>query len=138
VATNKEIVSRAFDDWTAGTGHVSRIFAPQMTWEIVGHSLASAKYANAKEFQAKVLAPFGRRFDPADPFRPVLIRGCFAEDDTVIVIWDGAGTTTAATRYENTYAWVMKVHDGKVIDGTAFYDSISFNELWTSIIPAEG
>jgi uncharacterized protein len=40
---------------------------------------------------------------------------------------------SSATR---TYAWIMKMHDGKVVDGTAFYDSISFNELWTSTAPA--
>ena len=136
MVTNKEIVSRAFGDWTAGTGHVSHIFAPEMTWEIVGHSLASARYASAEEFQAKVLTPFARRFDQADLFRPVNIRGCFADADTVIVIWDGAGTTTAGTKYENTYAWIMKMRDGQVIDGTAFYDSISFNDLWVSIAPA--
>ena len=27
------------------------------------------------------------------------------------------------------------MNDGKVIDGTAFYDSISFNELWTRVRP---
>jgi ketosteroid isomerase-like protein len=30
----------------------------------------------------------------------------------------------------------MKMRDGKVIDGTAFYDSISFNDLWDRV-PAE-
>jgi hypothetical protein len=29
----------------------------------------------------------------------------------------------------------MKMRDGKVIDGTAFYDSISFNELWSRVQP---
>jgi uncharacterized protein len=29
----------------------------------------------------------------------------------------------------------MKLHEGKVIDGTAFYDSISFNDLWTRVEP---
>jgi uncharacterized protein len=29
----------------------------------------------------------------------------------------------------------MKLRDGKVIDGTAFYDSISFNDLWTRVQP---
>jgi ketosteroid isomerase-like protein len=33
-------------------------------------------------------------------------------------------------------AWFMKMHDGKVIDGTAFYDSISFNDLWNRVQPA--
>jgi len=30
----------------------------------------------------------------------------------------------------------MTMRDGKVIDGTAFYDSISFNDLWTRVGPA--
>jgi len=29
----------------------------------------------------------------------------------------------------------MKLADGKVIDGTAFFDSISFNGLWASVRP---
>jgi hypothetical protein len=36
--------------------------------------------------------------------------------------------------YENRYARFMKLHEGKVIDGTAFYDSIS-NDLWTRVEP---
>jgi ketosteroid isomerase-like protein len=52
------------------------------------------------------------------------------EQGTVIVVWDGRGTTTAGTGYENTYAWIMRLSDGKVVDGTAFYDSIAFDELW--------
>ena len=31
----------------------------------------------------------------------------------------------------------MRIEDDYVIDGTAFYDSISFNELWTQIKPAD-
>jgi ketosteroid isomerase-like protein len=31
--------------------------------------------------------------------------------------------------------WFMELRDGKVIDGTAFYDSISFNDLWTRVQP---
>jgi ketosteroid isomerase-like protein len=30
----------------------------------------------------------------------------------------------------------MKLRDGKVIDGTAFYDSISFNDLRNRVQPA--
>jgi ketosteroid isomerase-like protein len=37
--------------------------------------------------------------------------------------------------YENSYAWIMKLADGQVIDGTAFYDSISFNDLWARVQP---
>ena len=37
--------------------------------------------------------------------------------------------------YENSYARFMKLYEGKVIDGTAFYESISFNDLWTESNP---
>jgi ketosteroid isomerase-like protein len=29
----------------------------------------------------------------------------------------------------------MTLRGGKIIDGTAFYDSIAFNELWESVKP---
>ena len=29
----------------------------------------------------------------------------------------------------------MRLREGKVIDGTAFYDSISFNDLWARVKP---
>jgi ketosteroid isomerase-like protein len=125
-----EIVRKAFDDWMSGTGYVTSIFSPDMKWEIVGHSVASAKYSTAQEFQEKVLTPFAQRFSAGEPFRPVSIRGFYVDGDTVIVIWDGAGTTNADTTYENTYAWIMTLKNGLVVNGTAFYDSISFNELW--------
>jgi uncharacterized protein (DUF302 family)/ketosteroid isomerase-like protein len=130
MGSNRETVKEAFDDWMNGTGNVSAIFAPNMTWEIVGHSAASTRYSSAQEFQDKVLTPFAQRFDQNRPFRPVNIRGLYVDGDTVIVIWDGSGTTITGATYENTYAWIMTLHDGKIIDSTAFYDSISFNSLW--------
>lgn len=132
----RTIVAKAFDDWAGGTGYVSSIFAENMTWEIVGHSAASRKYASAAEFIAEVLQPFGARFSTDDPFRPVAIRQIVADGDRVVVLWDGEGTTTIGTTYRNTYAWFMTVDDdGKIADGIAFYDSISFNELWDTVRP---
>jgi hypothetical protein len=31
----------------------------------------------------------------------------------------------------------MTLRDGRIIDGTTFYDSISFNELWARVQPPE-
>jgi uncharacterized protein len=136
--TNRQIVADAFAAWMNGSGYVTSIFAEDMTWEIVGHSAASAKYPDTKTFVDEVLHPFGARFTHDQPFRPVTIRGIYSDDSqsTVVVIWDGRGVTTAGTVYENTYAWIMKLSGGKVVDGTAFYDSISFNELWAKVAPA--
>ena len=131
------MITGAFEAWRDQTAPITDAFAPEMTWRIEGHSAASRAYADKTEFINEVLAPFGRRFSAGDPFRPVKIRGVYADGDTVIVLWDGRGTTIAGTTYENSYAWFMRLKDDKVIDGTAFYDSISFNTLWTQVTPAE-
>jgi len=48
------------------------------------------------------LDPFARHFSASEPFRPAKIRGIYADGPTVIVLWDGAGTTISGTTYENT------------------------------------
>ena len=137
MSSNRDIVAGAFRSWANGTGYVASIFADEMTWEITGRSTVSKKYATTQQFMDEVLHPFGARFSSGDPFRPVNIRAIYHDDEhsTVIVVWDGRGTTIAGTTYRNTYAWFMTLSGGKVIDGTAFYDSIAFNELWDGVIP---
>jgi uncharacterized protein len=131
--SNRKIVADAFAAWMDGSGYITSIFAEQMTWEIVGRSAVSATYPNTAVFIDEVLHPFGARFSQDQPFRPTTIHGIYSDDSqsTVIVIWDGQGVTTGGTIYENSYAWIMRFSDGKVVGGTAFFDSIAFNELWT-------
>jgi uncharacterized protein len=117
------------------SGAIADIFAPDMVWRIEGHSLASREYTSSEEFIDEVLAPFGARFAAGEPFRPSHVRSIHADDDSVIVVWDGHGVANDGQPYENSYAWIMRLRDGRVIDGTAFYDSISFNDLWTRIRP---
>ena len=57
---------------------------------------------------------------------------------TSVETWSSScGTATASPNdhgpNDNTYAWIMRLADGLVVDGIAFYDSISFNDLWTRI-----
>jgi len=133
---NREAIRHAFESWQNGTGSITDVFAPQMVWRIEGHSVASRRYESTQQFVDEVLAPFAARFSASsDPFRPVAIRSVHADGDTVIVVWDGRGTANDGQLYENSYAWVMRMRDGKVVDGTAFYDSISFNELWSRVQP---
>ncbi len=132
---NRLTIQRAFDAWRDGTGGITDVFAPDMTWRIEGHSLASKEYATKQQFIDEVLTPFGARFSTSEPFRPVDTRAVYADGDCVIVIWDGRGVANDGQPYENSYVWVMEMREGEVIDGTAFYDSISFNDLWTRVQP---
>jgi len=130
------IVKQAFEGWMNGSGNISRIFAPEMTWEVFGRSAASGRYKSAADFATKVLIPLNERFIASDPMRPTRIRAVYADGPTVIVIWDGGGTTILGTSYENTYAWIFTLDQGLVVEATAFYDAISFDEMW-AIAPKE-
>ena len=111
------------------------MFADDMVWRIEGHSVASGEYSSKQQFIDEVLTPFGARFATGERFRPVTIRSVHADGETVIVLWDGRGVANDGQPYENTYAWFMRMRDGRVVDGTAFYDSISFNDLWARVAP---
>lgn len=134
-ATNRQKVEKAFRHWQDGTGYITDLLADDLEWTIVGRSRASKTYTNKERFVGEVLEPFGARF--SEPFRPVNVRGIYADGDTVIVVWDGEGTRLDGKPYENTYAWFMTFREGLVVEATAFYDSIAFNELWSEVAPAD-
>ena len=134
--TNREIIRQAFEAWRQGTSPITDVFAPGMVWRIEGHSAAAKEYRGTQQFIDEVLTPFGARFAGGQRFRPVTIRGVYSDGDTVVVIWDGRGIANDGQPYENSYAWIMKLDNGKVVDGTAFFDSISFNDLWSRVQPS--
>ena len=132
ILSSRETIRRAFEAWQDGTAPITDVFAADMVWRIEGHSVASREYSNRQAFIDEVLAPFGARFAEGERFRPVTIRSIIADGDTVVVVWDGHGVANDGRPYENTYAWIMRLAGGFVVDGTAFY-SISFNDLWSRI-----
>jgi len=132
---NRERAEKAFHDWQDGTGYITDLFAVDLRWTIVGRSKASKTYDSKEQFVGEVLQPFGARF--SQPFRPVAVHGIYADGDTVVVLWDGEGTRLDGKSYENTYAWFMKFRDGLVVEATAFFDSIAFDELWSEVSPKD-
>jgi uncharacterized protein len=133
--TNRDIIRRAFEDWRDGTAAVADLFAPEMVWRIEGTSVAAKEYHSRQALIDEVLAPFGARFRLGEPFRPTTIRSITADGDTAVVIWDGRGIANDGVPYINSYAWIMRLFDGKIIDGTAFFDSMAFNDPWSRVRP---
>ena len=109
MSSDHQIVADAFAAWSAGTGYVTSIFAPDMRWEIVGRSAVSKRYDSTQQFLDEVLHPFGARFSADSPFRPVNIRAIYADDEqrTVAVVWDGEGT--AARLGRPTTPWMARL-----------------------------
>jgi ketosteroid isomerase-like protein len=134
--TNRRTVTAAFEAWRDGALPIGGLFADRMTWRIENSSLAAGDYADKADFFARVLTPFGARFaGSAEPFRPVNLRSILADGDTVVVYFDGRGVASDGIAYENTYAWFLRLEDGLVVEGAAFFDAPHFDDLWTRLTP---
>ncbi|MGE2689183.1 nuclear transport factor 2 family protein [Mycolicibacterium pulveris] len=132
-ARNLEIVRAGFDAWRDGTGSPYQALADDATWEIVGNSVASRVYTSKEDFLSNVIGPFNARM--ATPLRPT-IRDIYADGDTVIVFFDAEGTARDGVAYRNTYSWFLTLADDQIVRGTAFFDSIAFNDFWQRV-PAD-
>ncbi|MBD2095094.1 nuclear transport factor 2 family protein [Trichocoleus sp. FACHB-591] len=129
---NKQLIQASFDRWRAGTGGPFELLAVDATWTITGKSLAAKEYASRDEFLDTVIKPFNARL--TKPLSPT-IRSLYTEGDTVIVLFDGEATAVDGKPYRNTYAWFMEMRDGKIVNVTAFFDSITFDEFWRRVPP---
>jgi ketosteroid isomerase-like protein len=131
-AANKSLVAEKFAAWAAGTGSPYDLLADSATWTITGCSLASKTYDSREAFLSAVIRPFNARMRIG--LKPQ-IRNVYADGDTVIVFFDAAGTARDAKPYKNTYAWFLTMKDGKIVNASAFFDSIAFDDLWQRIVP---
>ena len=129
---NTTIVEGSLAAWAAGTGSPYDLLADDVVWTIVGNSLASKTYPSKAAFIGEVIQPFVARMSVG--LKPV-IREIHASGDTVVVLFDAAGTAKDGKPYENTYAWFLDLKDGRITKATAFFDSIAFNDLWTRVKP---
>ena len=62
-----------------------------------------------------------------------VVAGDYADRQEFI---DGHGVANDGIAYDNSYAWFVTLRDALVVDGTAYFDSIAFDELWQRVEPA--
>jgi len=129
---NRQTVKITFEKWRRGSGSIYDLLASDAKWTIVGLSTVSGTYHSRRDFLDRVILPFNARL--STPLVPT-VRGIYADGDMVIVMWDGAAIARDGKSYENTYSFYLKMKDGKIIDATAFFDSIAFEDLWKRVRP---
>lgn len=130
-----EVVRRAFDAWAAGTGGPYELLNDDARWTIVGRSAVAGAYPDRESFMRDVIRPFNARM--RTPLKPV-IRRIYTSGNTVIVFFDARGIARDGVPYENTYTWYLTMRDGRIVESTAFFDSIAFDEFWRRVDPADG
>ena len=92
----------------------------------------SKTYFSRDEFLAEVNVPFNARMKES-PVR--IVRGIYADDDTVVVLFDLHALARDGHPYNNTYAWFLKMRDERVYEVVAFFDTRTFDEFWSRAIP---
>lgn len=131
-ARNKALVSASFERWRAGTGSPFELLDDDAPWTIVGRSAAAGTYADREAFMAAVIRPFNARMKVG--LKPS-IRNIYAEGSTVIVLFDGHAEARDGRPYENTYAWFLDLRNDRIVNATAFFDSIEFDDFWHRVEP---
>jgi ketosteroid isomerase-like protein len=129
-ARNKATVQKSFDAWRAGTGSPFDLLAEEATWTIAGHSSAGRTYQSREAFLREVIQPFNNRL--REPLKPT-VHDMVAEGSKVVILFDASAVALDGRPYKNTYAWIFTMREGKVVDATAFFDSIAFDDLWLRV-----
>ena len=127
---NRRTIQASFDNWRRGAGSIFDLLASDAKWTMVGRSAVSGTYHSRRDLMDQVIIPFNARL--STPLVPT-VRGIYADGDMVIVLWDGAAMARDGKSYENTYSWYLKMRDGKIINATALYDSIAFDDFWKRV-----
>jgi uncharacterized protein len=125
---NKALVQASFDRWKNAAGGPFELLDDNVEWTIVGSSPLARTYRNKQEFIDTVIAPFNARM--AQPLVP-MVRGIYADGDTVIILFDAEATVIDGKPYRNSYTWYFQMKDEKV----AFFDNRHFDEFWNRVSP---
>jgi len=133
-AQNKAAVEAKFEAWKAGTGNPFELLVDEASWTIEGNSVASKRYPTKEDFLRDVIRPFNARM--AVGIKPT-INSVTAEADRVVIHFDAAGIARDGKPYVNTYAWFFRMAKGRVVEASAFFDAIAFNDLWARVTPTE-
>ncbi|MFP5077002.1 nuclear transport factor 2 family protein [Rhizobium sp. YIM 134829] len=128
---NRRIVTRAFDRWQEGTGNFfQEVLHPEVVWTITGSGPSAGTYHGQQALLDGAVTPFTARLK--GPVRPVE-KQVFADGDHVIIHWQGRAEARDDQTYDNRYAWILKMEDGKAAAVTAFLDLAPYDAIFDRI-----
>lgn len=132
--TNRAIIAKAMDAWAAGTGGPYELLADDAVWTISGNSLGSKTYPSKEAFMSEVIRPFNARMK--ERLIPS-VHALYADGATVIAHFDAKGIALDGKPYVNSYAWILTLKRGQIVQAHAFFDAHAFDDLWTRVEPRQ-
>lgn len=127
MADNRTLVAEAFAAWEQGdSGPFFALVADDVTWTVIGSTEVSGTFTSKAAFTEGALRPLGAVLGPIE----AEVRQVLADGDHVVLRWVGQATTKYGRDYAQTYCWVMRLAEGKVVEVTAYLDT----ELLTAVL----
>ena len=130
---NRAAIAAGLQAWVDGVGSPYDLLSEHARWTITGNSRAARTYPTKRAFIDEVIGPFDARL--SERLIPTVHR-LYAEGDTVIAHFDARGAARDGKPYVNTYAWILRMEGGQIVEAHAFFDAIAFDDLWTRVTPA--
>jgi ketosteroid isomerase-like protein len=121
---NKRTVAGAL----SGSG--SRFFdvlADDIRWTLIGSTKYSGTHVDKGEVVQKLLSPLFAQLEAGIQPR---IQRAIAEDNYVVVQFQGRARTKTGVPYENTYCMVIRVENGRIKEITEYCDTELANEVF--------
>ena len=149
-ATNKQTVQDAFAAWAEGDGNAFfRLLADDVRWTVIGTTEISGSFTSRQEFLDKAAGKIGPAAAAADggpddarrgsgidhgavlarPLVPTLV-SLLADGDLVSIQWEAESQTKLGLPYRQTYSWVVRFKQRRIVEGTAYLDT----ELLTAVL----
>ena len=126
-AENKEIIRTMFAELSKGNAEAFLgTLADDVRFALIGSTKFSGVFNGKQEFIEKVLAPLGAQLEGGIAMN---VDNLIAEGDHVVMQGRGESTTKSGKVYNNTYAQVFRLANGKVQEVTEYLDT----ELVTAV-----
>ena len=125
---NKEIISNMFAELSKGNAEAFlSTLADDVNFSLIGSTKFSGVFKGKAEFVEKVLAPLGAQLENGLTMH---VDNLIAEGDNVVMQGRGESMTKSGKAYNNTYAQVFRLENGKVQQVTEYLDTELVNAVF--------
>ncbi len=118
---NRRIVTEAFQRFVAGDQRPFwALVADDVRWTVIGSTDISGTFESKQAFIDNATSKLVGGLDG-----PLLgtVRKVLADGDHVVVQWESSAPMRNGGRYQQTYCWVLRLADGRVVETVAYLDT---------------
>lgn len=120
-AENKALIQKVFAELSKGNAKLLvGTLDENARWTVIGTTRFSGILQGKKEIISQLFIPLNSLLREAIR---VSVKSFIAENDFVVVEGNGKAVTKHGRTYHNTYCWVFRLANGKILEATEYLDT---------------